>query len=167
MKQSVIGIVFNHNRSEVLILKRRDVSMWVLPGGGVDSNETPEKAVLREILEETGLQTEIIKKVAEYTPMNKLTNLTHLYECKEVGGQLTTGAETKEICFVPLKHLPGNFFHLHSEWLQDALRNMPEVIHRPITNVTYGKLFLYFCRHPIRVIRLLLSRLGYPINLEL
>lgn len=164
MKQSVIGIVFNANRDQVLILERRDVSIWVFPGGGVDKNETSEQAVVREIAEETGLETQIVRKVAEYAPLNRLANLTHVYECQKIGGKLALGPETKEVCFVSLDQLPLNFFHLHLEWLQDAEKKFPHVIKRANTTITYGKLFVYFFRHPIRVIRILLSRIGYPIN---
>lgn len=164
MKQAVIGIIFDPSRQNVLILKRRDIPIWVFPGGGVDADELPEDAVIREIFEETGLKALIVKKIAEYTPINNLACLTHLYECKSVEGNLTTGSESCEIGYYPISHLPKDFFHIHDEWLNDALKNDPEVIRRPNTSITYWNLFLYFCKHPLRVIRTVLSRLGYPIN---
>ncbi len=35
-RQAVYGIVFNQTRSEVLLIKRMDIPVWVLPGGGLD-----------------------------------------------------------------------------------------------------------------------------------
>jgi 8-oxo-dGTP diphosphatase len=163
-KSAVVGILFSENRQKVLILKRRDVPVWVLPGGGVDAGELPKAAIVREILEETGLHAEVQRKSGEYTPINRLTLLTHVYECSFNNGRLSTGSETKELYFCDVTKLPENFFVIHRIWLLDALLNKPEVIHRPITEVTYGKLFLYFCQHPMQVLRLLLSRLGLPIN---
>lgn len=164
MGSAAIGIIFNNDRTEVLILKRNDVPVWVLPGGGIDPGETPEDAVLREIHEETGLQVQIHKKVGEYTPINKLAHQTYVFECKTIGGQLSTGPEALEIGYYPIKSLPRSFFFIHYDWLQDALKNVPEVIKRPLTRITYLELFKYFLKHPILVIRVILSRLGYPIN---
>lgn len=161
---AVIGIIFDRERSRVLVLKRRDVPMWVFPGGGVDANEDPEDAVKREVLEETGLQVAVSRKVGEYSPLNRLARITHLYECRILSGTPTTGPETKNIGFYPIADLPTPFFHLHQEWLNDALQQNPEVIKKPITAITYWKLLKYFCRHPIWVFRLVLSRLGFPIN---
>ena len=76
-----IGIIFNHNKDEVLLVKRRDVPVWILPGGGVDTNETPEEALLREIQEETGYQVQITRKSAEYSPINRLAAFTSVYVC--------------------------------------------------------------------------------------
>ncbi len=54
---AVIGVVFNR-KGEVLLLDhwlRASKSGWALPGGFISSNEQPEVALRREILEETGL----------------------------------------------------------------------------------------------------------------
>jgi 8-oxo-dGTP pyrophosphatase MutT (NUDIX family) len=48
-------------RGRILLLHIRDLSnfafgtSWELPGGGVDSGESPAEAVAREVLEETGI----------------------------------------------------------------------------------------------------------------
>jgi len=163
-KRAVIGLILNEKRDEVLLIKRRDVPIWVLPGGGVESWETPEEAVLREVEEETGLQIKIKRLVALYSPINRLACDTYLFECHEVAGQLTAGEETLQTGFFSLESLPEPFFFLHQEWIEDAKKNLPHIIKRPLTDVTYVKLFKYFCRHPLQVLRILFSRLGYPMN---
>ena len=57
-----VGIVF-YNQGKLLLVKRRDVPVWVFPGGGIVENETPEKAVIREVLEESGYKVKILKKL--------------------------------------------------------------------------------------------------------
>ncbi|MBA3957140.1 MAG: NUDIX domain-containing protein [Parachlamydiaceae bacterium] len=163
MKNAVIGIIFNEKRDAVLILERRDVSVWVLPGGGIDAGETPEEAVVREVLEETGLRVKIIRKVAEYYPINRITRLTYAFECAVLEGSTTTGDETRSVGFYPIDKLPSSFFELHKEWLDDALANFDGVLSKP-TQVTYGRIFWYFLRHPLKFIRFFLSRCGFPLN---
>lgn len=161
---AVIGIIFKDNKKQVLAIKRRDVPVWVFPGGGINFEEQPEEAVIREILEETGLHVTIQKKVAEYTPINQLSLHTYLFECSIGSGQLTTGPETKEIAFFSIDQLPKPFFLLHEAWLKDALQNAPELIKKQISQVTYISVFFYFFKHPLLLSRLILSRLGFPIN---
>jgi 8-oxo-dGTP pyrophosphatase MutT (NUDIX family) len=163
MKSAAITIIFNNIRDEVLLIKRRDVPVWVLPGGGIEANESPENAAIREAFEETGLSVHITRKTGEYTPLNKLAALTHVYECEVIGGVIQTGDETSEIAFFSINNLPKSFFTVHEKWLEDALNNT-SLVKRPINEVTYYKLFKYFLKHPAHVIRILLSRLGLPIN---
>lgn len=156
-KNAAIGVIFNEDRSQVLLVKRCDVPVWVLPGGGVESGESSSETVIREILEETGLHVKVMRKVAEYTPINKLASFTEIYECSAIAGHLTKGSETDAISFFPINQSPKNFFFLHEEWLQDAIRNIPEIIKRPLDDVTYWNFAKYFLRHPTWVIRFLFT----------
>ncbi len=81
MIQSVIAIVKNGNRKLILLRTKTDRSFpgqWCLPGGRVDSDESVETAVLRELREETGLTGKIIRKleVAE----SKLLSRSRIYQ---------------------------------------------------------------------------------------
>jgi len=53
------GIVFNLKK-EILMIKHNKLQVWLPPGGHVNENELPDDAVLREILEETGITANII-----------------------------------------------------------------------------------------------------------
>jgi 8-oxo-dGTP pyrophosphatase MutT (NUDIX family) len=163
MKSAAITIILNDNRDQVLLIKRRDVPAWVMPGGGIETDEKPENAATREAFEETGLKVEIVRKTGEYTPLNKLAALTHVYECLVVSGKPEIGDETSQIGFFSFDNLPKTFLIVHLSWLNDALKNKT-VVKRPITEVTYFKLLKYSIRHPYLVFRTLLSRLGFPIN---
>lgn len=162
--RSAIGVVFDESKARILLIKRRDVPIWVLPGGGVEENENPEDAVIREIYEETGLAVQLYRPVAIYSPINSLANLTYLFECKVKDGVLTVGDETRELAFFPIDNLPTPFFFIHNDWLNDALKNQSDIIQKPLNQVTYLALFRYFLRHPLHVARFFLSRLGLPIN---
>jgi 8-oxo-dGTP pyrophosphatase MutT (NUDIX family) len=162
-KQAVFGIVFNETRQKVLLIKRRDIPVWVLPGGGLDPGESPEEGALREVLEETGFQCSLVRKVAEYLPVNKMTQLTHFYECRIVSGKQTTGAETKEIAFFPLTALPV-LPPPYKGWILDAAANHKEMLRKKIEGVNYWVLLKLFCQHPLLVGRYLLTKLGIHLG---
>lgn len=163
MKQAVYGIAFNPERTEVLLIKRLDIPVWVLPGGGLDPGELPEKGAVREMEEETGFESVVVRKVAEYLPVNKMTQLSHLFECKITGGKAKTGAETKEVKFFPLSALPP-LPPPYEGWIRDAAANHGAVLRKKIEGVSYWVLLKLLLQHPLLVGRYLLTKLGIHIN---
>lgn len=165
-KSSVAGVLFSDDCKKVLLIKRRDVSIWVLPGGGVDPGETAEAAMIREFFEETGLVVTVKRHVALYTPINKLSNDSYVFECALVKGEPTKGNETQAIDFFPLEKLPKPIFFLHKAWIEEATLSLAEVINKPLSQITYFNLVKYFLCHPVQVLRLILSRCGFPFNTQ-
>lgn len=136
--------------------------VWVLPGGGIDSGETPEIAAMREILEETGFTVKADRLVGDYLPLNRLAKRTHLYECTILSGKPTISSETAGVQFFPLDQLPL-LPPPYLQWIQDAALKLPPV-QKELTSVNYFNLVKYLVTHPILVIRFLLARLGLTIN---
>ena len=65
MRQGVGVIVLNKN-NEVFVAKRKDnpVDKWQMPQGGIDSNETPFEAMIRELAEETSIKNiKVLKEI--------------------------------------------------------------------------------------------------------
>lgn len=58
--QTASAIVIDTRRDLVLIVHHKASGVWVFPGGHVDENEAHHEAAIREVLEETGVQCEII-----------------------------------------------------------------------------------------------------------
>lgn len=163
-KKAVSIIIFNPDRTEILLIKRRDIPVWVLPGGGIESGESPEDAALREAWEETGYKVRIKRKIAHYHPINKLTAPTFFFECTILSGEATTGKETKDIRFFSLDAFPKNLAPPYPDWIQDALENNPEVLEKKITSTSYKNFFKLLFLHPTLVIRFLLTKIGIHIN---
>lgn len=64
MLTAVCALIWNDEGNKVLAVSRRGKPEDMgLPGGKVDPGETPEHAIIREVLEETGLQVLSIEKV--------------------------------------------------------------------------------------------------------
>jgi 8-oxo-dGTP diphosphatase len=55
------AIVFD-DQDRVLLVHHNKVGLWLYPGGHIDPNEDPAQAAQREVLEETGIHTEIVTK---------------------------------------------------------------------------------------------------------
>jgi N-acetylglucosaminyldiphosphoundecaprenol N-acetyl-beta-D-mannosaminyltransferase len=64
-RQNVSGVIINPKNNKILILNRRkNLTEWQFPQGGIEDDETAEEAVLREMKEETGLsKLKIISKI--------------------------------------------------------------------------------------------------------
>ena len=157
------GLIFNDARDQVLLIKRRDIPVWVPPGGGLDSGETPEAGVMRELLEETGYEVRIVRKTAEYLPVNWMTQLTHVFECRLKGGEAWCGSETKEVRFFELSDLPL-LPPPYEGWIRDAVAGHPYLIRKEIEGVTLFVLLKLFIQHPLLVGRYLLTKLGIHLN---
>jgi len=46
------------NGAILMVLQHDGRSYWTLPGGGVEAGETPQQAVVREVQEETGMESQ-------------------------------------------------------------------------------------------------------------
>lgn len=164
MNESVAIIIFDREKKRVLLLKRRDIPVWVLPGGGIEPGEAPEAAALREAEEETGLKLKVVRKIAYYIPANKLTRITHFYECSAEAGSPKTGPETGAIDFFPLNALPKTLVPFYKTWIDDALEFVPEVLKKKIEKTSYWTFLEYLVCHPLLVMRFLLTRMGIHFN---
>lgn len=113
--------------------------------------------------EETGLSVEIIRKIALYTPKNRLAKLTHFYEVKPKGGFLKTGNETKELKYFSLDQLPI-LPPPYRHWIADAAARHPSLIKKDVEGVNYATFFKLLVQHPILVGRFLLTKMGVHLN---
>ena len=65
-----------HEKKTLLLLHKK-LGLWLPPGGHIDDGEMPEDAARREILEETGLEVEIMSQRRH--PQAQEPGVKHLY----------------------------------------------------------------------------------------
>lgn len=58
-RHRAVAIVRNDKNEILLASSIKYENSFILPGGGIDENELPERAVVREVLEEAGVEAEI------------------------------------------------------------------------------------------------------------
>ena len=158
--KSVLGIVIEGEK--LLLIKRRDVPVWVLPGGGIEEGESAEQAIVREMWEETGLEVEVTRRVGTYTG-GFFIKPVHLYECKLINGSPLSGDEVADVRYFPRDDLPRAVPPPFEEFIDDSFKKIPP-FEREITSITVVTIILTLLKHPILFIRFILSRLGLHIN---
>ncbi len=122
------AIIFNA-QGQVLLSHRRDVDMWNLPGGGMESRELPTEAVIREVMEETGLEVTVERLVGVYGKVDK-DDLVFAFVCKVVGGELRLSDEADEHRYFDVNALPPNTLQKQVERIFDAVRDLPAPVFR-------------------------------------
>ncbi|MEM0467546.1 MAG: NUDIX hydrolase [Candidatus Thermoplasmatota archaeon] len=115
---------------EVLLIKRKNTpfqGFWALPGGFVEYGETTEQAVIREVLEETGLQTKIFCLVGVYSDPKRDPRghtITIAYALEYLRGTLRPNDDATEVHFFPLTSLPKLAFD-HNKIIADGIARLP------------------------------------------
>ena len=105
------GVVFN-TRGEVLLVRRAIEPFqgyWALPAGYQEIDEDPAATVVREVLEEAGVEVEghgLLDLLFVCNDPRKPANVA-VFLCKEVGGVLRPGEEESEAAWFPLDELPA------------------------------------------------------------
>ena len=108
-------LVFNNNK-ELLLNLRSDTNDWGIPGGGKELNETLEECAIRELKEETNLDTNDLELVTvlsgdeyyyKYPNDDEVDCVIALYQVKNYSGELKINdGESKRLEFFSLDNLP-------------------------------------------------------------
>ena len=112
------GLVVDSTGTKGLLIGRIDAKdanrerlLWSLPKGHIEEGETPEQAAVREVREETGIESEISKSlgVIDFWFMasgKRIHKTVHHFLFKEVGGSIAPQvSEVDDVRWFPLDEI--------------------------------------------------------------
>lgn len=126
-KVVVTGLIEDAGR---VLLVRRDIDpgrgLWGLPGGYVDFDEHPEAAMVRECLEETGVEVrpDGLLGIQHIMLHDGEGALVLSYRAVWTGGEPSARDETQEVGWFTPQALPPLAFHSHRNVLQAWAREV-------------------------------------------
>lgn len=129
---SVSAVVWRSGaRRELLLMQRSDNAHWGIPGGFVEPGESVERAVAREIAEETGVEIAVgrlvgvysdpAQMIVEYGDGRRVHVVNLCFEARPVGvGVATTPDEALASGYFAVDALPEPLVPIHRVRIEDA-----------------------------------------------
>jgi len=122
-RPAAYALIFNNDRRLAVSKARRG---YFLPGGGVESRELPEEAVIREVKEETSRDARILHKIGEAIEYFSIDNRYYRLEAEFFLAEFTSesqGEGEHPLLWLAL-HEPLVFFYQCHNWIvKQACRN--------------------------------------------
>lgn len=120
---------FVKNPDQQVLLVKRGVEpgkgKWALPSGFIEIDETPERACLRELKEETGLDGKNLRLLGVYSqPSVMYKNVLIIGYEVDATGALTAGSDSLIARFFPPSELPEIAFPSHRQMIADGLEGL-------------------------------------------
>jgi len=125
---TVDAVIFKDLKSSarILLIKRKNdpfKNQWALPGGFLEENESLKMGAKRELLEETGVEVELLKQLKTYGSLNRdprgrTISIAFIGKVKN-GVIIKAGDDAKAAEWFRLNELPELAFD-HSKIIKDA-----------------------------------------------
>ena len=127
MKYSIEAWIYNSVAKEILLLKFKSgqLSFWQPITGGIESDESPEAACIREIFEETGLEIEL----------TELLQIGH--HTVVIDEDLTI---FKTLFLVETKQKDIHISDEHIDFMWTEVKNVPDILYWQSNQETFQKI---------------------------
>jgi ADP-ribose pyrophosphatase YjhB (NUDIX family) len=110
-KVDVRGAAFSDGR--ILMVREAGDGRWTLPGGWADVNQSAAECIVREIAEESGFESTVLKLAAVWDygkqghrPRHPAAIYKIFFICQLTGGAALPSVETTEVAFFTRQSLP-------------------------------------------------------------
>lgn len=90
--KSTVGAVVGNDDGELLLVKRADSGIWLYPTGWADVGYSPAEVAVKEVWEETGIQTEVVGLLGIHDGMRlgftRIPLYSMVFHLRAIGGDL-------------------------------------------------------------------------------
>lgn len=111
-----VAAIIRDESERILLVKSSNSDIWGLPAGAIDLGETPAKAIMREVFEETGLRVLPVKILGVfggerfrcfYVNGDQVEYFIVVFDCEVTGGKLhNQDGEVSEFCYFAVEEMP-------------------------------------------------------------
>lgn len=134
IKVSVDAVVFGYDQDQgisVLLIKRKNEpfqKMWALPGGLVETGESLDDAVSRELKEEAGIDVHYLEQLYTFgspdrDPRNHAISVSYFGLVRPQDFQLSAHTDAEEVNWFTIKKLPKLAFD-HRKIIDAAIKRL-------------------------------------------
>jgi ADP-ribose pyrophosphatase YjhB (NUDIX family) len=106
-----VGAVVGNDQGELLLVKRADSGVWLYPTGWADVGYSASEVVVKEVLEETGMEVEPVRLIAVLDGLRlgftRVPLYSLIFHCRVLGGELRPHPlECADVGWFAEEHLP-------------------------------------------------------------
>lgn len=122
-----VGAVIEDSEGRILLVKHKPErkgfwqGKWICPGGELETGETIEEGIRREVTEETELEIELVSPLKPFDRIVRSGDGVSLhviyidYLARVIAGKLKVGSDIGEARWVDKKDIPGIWEELHED----------------------------------------------------
>jgi ADP-ribose pyrophosphatase YjhB (NUDIX family) len=119
-----VGAIVGNDEGKMLLIQRADSGIWLYPTGWADVGYSPAEVVVKEVLEETGIECEPVQLVAVLDGLRMGFTRTPMYSmvfhCRATGGEFAPHPlETADLGWFGPDELPYPLAAA-TEWMDHA-----------------------------------------------
>jgi len=122
-RAAVAAIIFDEQGRILLFKHTYRKFEWGIPAGGLEYNEQPEQAIVREFFEETGMELQV-ERILLAESSKEDHNISLIYLCKITSGTFKESHEISEMKYFDVDDLPRMLFAEKNliQWVVRELR---------------------------------------------
>jgi ADP-ribose pyrophosphatase YjhB (NUDIX family) len=106
-----VGAAVGNEKGELLLVQRADSGVWLYPTGWADVGYSAAEVAVKEVLEETGVEAEVVRLIAVLDGLRlgftRLALYSLVFHCRATGGELRPHPlETSDVGWFSPDNLP-------------------------------------------------------------